>query len=306
MSGRITTATATPSHSRRPARDAADASGTAERRRPVRPARVLLHVFLVVCAVLWLLPLLWALYTSLRPYADTAARGYVSLPGTLTLQNYLTAWNQGQMPRFFLNSLLIAVPAVVIVLVLASAAAFVLARFGFAFNIVLLMFFTAANLLPQQVIITPLYRLFLTLGLYNTQAGIVLINVAFQMGFCVFVLSNFMRALPTELTEAALVDGASVWRQYISVILPLTRPALAALATLEFAWIYNDFFWALVLLRDGSLMPVTTALNNLKGNFFTDNNLIAAGAILVALPTILIYVLLQKHFVSGLTLGANK
>ncbi|WP_218189295.1 carbohydrate ABC transporter permease [Tersicoccus phoenicis] len=277
-----------------------------ERRKPLRPARVVLHVFLIVCAVLWLIPLLWALYTSLRPYSETAAKGYVSLPSTLTLQNYFTAWNQGQMPRFFLNSLLIAVPAVVIVLLLASAAAFVLSRFSFTLNIGLLMFFTAANLLPQQVIITPLYRLFLNLGLYNTQFGIVLINVAFQLGFCVFVLSNFMRALPHELTEAALVDGASVWRQYTSVILPLTRPALAALATLEFAWIYNDFFWALVLLRDGSLMPVTTALNNLKGNFFTDNNLIAAGAILVALPTVLIYVLLQKHFVAGLTLGANK
>ncbi|GGC92444.1 ABC transporter permease [Tersicoccus solisilvae] len=301
----MSTATATP-NSRRPARDETPHPAGAEHRKPLRPARVVLHVFLIVCAVLWLIPLLWALYTSLRPYAETATKGYVSLPSTLTLQNYITAWNQGQMPRFFLNSLLIAVPAVIIVLLLASAAAFVLSRFSFALNIGLLMFFTAANLLPQQVIITPLYRLFLNLGIYNTQFGIVLINVAFQMGFCVFVLSNFMRALPHELTEAALVDGASVWRQYTSVILPLTRPALAALATLEFAWIYNDFFWALVLLRDGSLMPVTTALNNLKGNFFTDNNLIAAGAILVALPTVLIYVLLQKHFVSGLTLGANK
>ncbi|MEH0110348.1 carbohydrate ABC transporter permease [Tersicoccus sp. MR15.9] len=302
----MSTATATPPNSHRPVRNETAVQAGAEHRKPLRPARVVLHVFLIVCAVLWLIPLLWALYTSLRPYAETATKGYVSLPTTLTLQNYITAWTQGQMPRFFLNSLIIAVPAVVIVLLLSSAAAFVLSRFSFALNIGLLMLFTAANLLPQQVIITPLYRLFLTLGIYNTQAGIVLINVAFQMGFCVFVLSNFMRALPHELTEAALVDGASVWRQYTSVILPLTRPALAALATLEFAWIYNDFFWALVLLRDGSLMPVTTALNNLKGNFFTDNNLIAAGAILVALPTVLIYVLLQKHFVSGLTLGANK
>lgn len=156
------------------------------------------------------------------------------------------------------------------------------------------------------MVITPLYRLYLELGIYNTYLGLVLINVAFQMGFCVFVLSNFMRALPHELTEAAQIAGAGVWRQYWQVILPLTRPAMAALATLEFAWIYNDFFWALVLVRDGSRMPVTSALNNLQGNFFVDNNLVAAGAIMIALPTVLIYVLLQKHFVAGLTMGSNK
>ncbi|GEO94864.1 carbohydrate ABC transporter permease [Kocuria turfanensis] len=264
------------------------------------------QILLAAVAVVWLVPLLWAVYTSLRPYAETARKGYVSLPERLTFDNYVTAWTQGDMLQYFVNSLLIAVPAVLAVLFLSSTAAFVLARFSFWFNLPLLMFFTAANLLPQQVIITPLYRLFLELGLYNTQLGIIVINVAFQMGFCVFVLSNFMRALPEELTEAARMDGAGVWRQYWQIVLPLTRPALAALATLQFAWIYNDFFWALVLVRDGDKMPVTSALNNLQGNFFTDNNLVAAGAVLVALPTVLIYLLLQKHFVAGLTMGANK
>lgn len=264
------------------------------------------QTILGVIAFVWMVPLLWAIYTSLRPYSETARKGYVSLPETLTFQNYVTAWNDGNMGQYFLNSLIIAVPAVIVVLLLASSAAFVLSRFSFAFNIPMLMFFTAANLLPQQVVITPLYRLYLELGIYNTYLGLVLINVAFQMGFCVFVLSNFMRALPHELTEAAQIDGAGVWRQYWQVILPLTRPAMAALATLEFAWIYNDFFWALVLVRDGSRMPVTSALNNLQGNFFVDNNLVAAGAIMIALPTVLIYVLLQKHFVAGLTMGSNK
>ncbi|WP_081993777.1 carbohydrate ABC transporter permease [Kocuria sp. ZOR0020] len=286
-----------------------DKSGPApvRTRKRGKPGRQLVfQIVLSVIAFAWMVPLLWALYTSLRPYSETAEKGYVSLPDTLTFQNYVTAWTQGNMGQYFLNSLIIAVPAVIIVLSLSSCAAFVLSRFSFKFNIPMLMFFTAANLLPQQVVITPLYRLYLELGLYNTYAGLVVINVAFQMGFCVFVLSNFMRALPKELTEAAQIDGAGVWRQYWQVVLPLTRPALAALATLEFAWIYNDFFWALVLVRDGDRMPVTSALNNLQGNFFVDNNLVAAGAIMIALPTVLIYILLQKHFVAGLTMGANK
>jgi multiple sugar transport system permease protein len=133
-----------------------------------------------------------------------------------------------------------------------------------------------------------------------------MIHVAFQLGFCTFVLSNYMKTLPPELNEAAVVDGASVWRTYWSVILPLTRPALAALATLQVTWIYNDFFWAIVLMKDGNRMPITSALNNLKGQFFTDNNMMSAGAIIVAIPTLIVFFALQKQFVSGLTLGSTK
>ncbi|MGO2002928.1 MULTISPECIES: carbohydrate ABC transporter permease [Micrococcaceae] len=301
----------TPDRGRRGADHGNNASGPAphpgrKNKAPLRPGRVILHTGLIIWAVLWLAPLAWAVYTSLRPYAETAEKGYVSLPDTLNFDNYTTAWTQADLPHYFLNSLYIAVPAVIIVLFMSSMAAFVLARFSFKLNLFMLMFFTAANLLPQQVIITPLYRMFLSLDIYNTQFGVVLINVAFQMGFCVFVLSNFMKALPDELGEAAQVDGAGVWRQFYQIVLPLTRPALAALATLEFAWIYNDFFWALVLLRDGDAMPVTSALNNLKGAFFTDNNLVAAGAVMIALPTVILFMILQKHFVAGLTLGSNK
>jgi multiple sugar transport system permease protein len=115
-----------------------------------------------------------------------------------------------------------------------------------------------------------------------------------------------MKTLPKELNEAAIVDGAGVWRTYWSVILPLTRPALAALATLQVTWIYNDFFWAIVLMKSGDKFPITSALNNLKGQFFTDYNLIAAGSIMVALPTLIVFFALQKQFISGLTLGSTK
>src|SRR5439155_8208572 len=121
---------------------------------------------------------------------------------------------------------------------------------------------------------------------YDQYFGIMVIHIAFQLGFCVFVLSNFMKTIPAELTEAAVVDGASIWRIFWTVTLPLCKPALAALATLEFTFMYNDFFWALILIRTGSKLPVTSALNNLKGEFFINNNLVAAGAVLVALPTL--------------------
>ncbi len=194
--------------------------------------------------------------------------------------------------------------------------AFVLARFSFSFNLALLGLFTAANLLPQQSLLIPLFRMFRAIPLpywmsdsgllLDSYWGLILVNTAFQTGFCTFVLSNYMKTLPRELYEAAMVDGASVWRQYWQLTMPLCRPPLAALATLEVTWIYNEFFWATVLIQSGNKFPITSSLNNLRGQFFTDNNLVAAGSVVVAIPTLIVFFLLQKQFVSGLTLGATK
>jgi len=199
---------------------------------------------------------------------------------------------------------------------MSSFVAFVVSRFSFRFNLLLLMVFTAGNLLPQQTIITPLYRLYLALPLpewlsdtglfFDSYVGIIAIHVAFQMGFCTFVLSNYMKTLPHEIYESAELDGASVWRQYWQLTMPLVRPALAALATLQVTWVYNEFFWATVLIQQGDKLPVTSALNNLRGQFFTDTNLVAAGSIIVALPVLVVFFALQKQFVSGLTLGSTK
>ena len=288
---------------------------TAARRRRLRPGRVILQVFFVTTVAAHLFPLLWALYNSFRDYAYTSQFGYVSFGG-FTLQNYAEAWERGNFTRHFLNSVIVTAPAVIVTLFLASCVAFVLARFSFRLNLTLLALFTAANLLPQQALLIPLYRLYREVPLpefmsdsgqlLDSYWGLILINVAFQMGFCTFVLSNYMKALPFELYEAAQVDGASVVRQFWQITLPLCRPALAALATLQVTWIYNEFFWATALMQSGDKFPVTSALNNLRGEFFTDYNLLSAGSVIVAVPTLVIFFLLQKQFVSGLTLGATK
>ncbi|MBF8193490.1 carbohydrate ABC transporter permease [Nonomuraea sp. K274] len=291
-------------------------SRPAPARRPVRPLRVLLHVFLGLVALGWLLPLVLAVYASLRPYEETARLGYFSLPESLTLDYYGEAWSQAELPRYYLNTLIIVVPGVVITLFLASFTAFAIARLRIPGRKVLLIVFTAGNLLPPQVLITPLYTLYTLVplpawlsdsqSLYDSYLGLILIHVAFQFGFCVFVMANFMRTIPEEITEAALVDGAGVWKRYWRLTLPLCRPVLAALSTLQFTWMYNDFLWALVLMSSGDKLPVTSALNNLRGQFFTDYNLLAAGSMLVALPTLIVFQLLHKQFVAGLTLGSTK
>lgn len=296
--------------------EGAKTRGTSRRRRRITPQRVVLHSFLAAVAAAWLLPISWALFTSFRPYEETARKGYLSWPEQLTLANYGAAIDQGELSRYFVNTMLIVIPALALTLLLAAMAAFVLTRFNFRGNVILLLVFTAGNLLPPQVIIMPLANTFRSVPLptfmdssgtlINSYWAVGLVHVGFQVGFCVFVLSNFLRLLPFELIEAAQLDGASIWQQFWHVILPLCRPPLAALATLQFTWMYNDFFWALVLMVSGDRRPITSALDNLQGSFFADNNLIAAACVLIAIPTVIVYVLLQRHFVRGLTVGATK
>lgn len=285
--------------------------------RRFQKGRFFATAFMILMAVLWIIPILFALYVALRPLSSTAKYGYVSLPhGGLTFGNFSSAWSQGDMLHYFLNTLYIVVPAVVVTLLLASAVAFALSRLRTWWSVALLILFTAGNLLPPQAIITPLYWIYTELvvpgwvsssgTLYDTYLGLIIINVTFQLGFCVFVLRNFMQSIPEEMYEAARVDGAGVFTQWWRLTLPMCRPALGALGTLLTTWIYNDFFWATVLMSSGNKRPITSALNDLQGQFVSNQNQIAAAALLAAIPTLVVYLVLQRQFIAGLSLGSSK
>ena len=286
------------------------------RRKPITFGRILLYTFITVTAFIWVVPIFGAIFASVRPYTDTVRDGFFSWPQNLTLDNYRNAWDQGDIARKYWNTAVILVPALLFTLFFSSMVAFVCSRYSWRFNILLLSLFTAGNLLPQQIIIQPLFQFYNRVPLPSSLSdtgklngsflGLILIHVAFQSGFCTFVLSNYMKLLPKTLNDAARMDGASVWNQYWQIIMPLTLPALAALATLEFTWIYNDFFWAVVLEQQGADRPITSSLANLGGEFFTDDNLIAAASMFVALPTLIVYFALQRYFIAGLTIGAEK
>jgi multiple sugar transport system permease protein len=284
-----------------------------------RRGRIVLHVFLITVALVWLVPIGAAIYSSFRYFeADTQVNGVFSMPETLTLDNYRRAWSVGEMGNHFAKTAFIVLPAIFFALLFSSMLAFACTRFSWRFNIFFLVLFTAGNLMPQQVIFQPLFQIYKrvplpdwlsdtdTGSLLGTKIGVILIHIAFQSGFCTFVLANYMKTIPKELGEAASIDGASVPRQFFEVILPLTRPALAALATLQFTWLYNDFFWGAVLLNQGSERPITSSIAVLNGQYSSNYNLIAAASIVIALPTLIVYLILQKQFISGLTLGANK
>ncbi|MGA1261849.1 MAG: carbohydrate ABC transporter permease, partial [Ilumatobacteraceae bacterium] len=205
-------------------------SAVARGRKQVVKDRVI-SAFIGVFALLWLFPILWTLWSSFRPYSEIRARGTFSLPERFGLFNYADAIDRMELPTYFWNSALITVPAVFLTLLFGSLIAFVVSRYSFKFNVGMLLLFTAGNLLPAQLVFIPVFRMYLSIGdlvgnrrfLFDSPWGVVLIHVAFQMGFATFVLSSYMKTIPKEISESAMVDGASVFRHYWNVILPLLR-----------------------------------------------------------------------------------
>ncbi len=273
-----------------------------------------ISIFIGFFALAWLFPIIWTFYSSLRPYKEIRAGGVLSFPKELNFNNYFEAISRMELPTYFFNTALITLPAVFLILLLGSLMAFVVTRYSFKANVALLLLFTAGNLLPPQLVFIPVFKMYLAIGdlvgdrrfLYDSPFGVILIHVAFQMGFATFVLSSYMKTIPKEISESALVDGASVFTHFFRVMLPLLRPPLASLGVLMTTWIYNDFFWALVLMSTDSERPITSALGRLTGEFVTDYNLLAAGAMIAALPTLIVFFVLRKQFISGLTLGSTK
>jgi multiple sugar transport system permease protein len=264
------------------------------------------HAFLILLAFLWLLPIFAALITSVRTMDDISINGFWSFPREIVWGNFVEAWTTARVSQYLANSFIITLPALFGMLFLSSLSAFALARYRFRLNLPLYFMFVAGTMLPFQILLLPVFRLTNSLGLYNTYWGLILIHTAFQLGFCTFVLRNFMRTVPSEIFEAARVDGAGEFRQYWQIMLPLTLPALAALGTLEFTWVFNDYLWAIILLQSDSLRPVTAGLATLRGQYTTNWPIITAGALLATLPTVVVFVFLQRYFIQGLTLGSGK
>jgi len=270
------------------------------------PWRVLGFVALMLVTFLWLVPFIAALITSVRTNDDLMLNGFISLPSEISFDNFTTAWERGGLSRYLPNSFIITLPALAMTLLLSSLSAYALARFRFRGNRPIFFLYVGGMMLPFQVLMLPVFRLTDALGLYDTYWGIIAFHTAFQLGFCTFLLRNYMRTVPGEILEAARMDGCSEFRTWWQIMMPLTLPAIAAVATLEFTWIFNDYLWAIVLLRTDALKPVTAGLAVLQGQYIMEWTVIIAGALLATIPTIIVFIFLQRYFIEGLTLGATK
>ncbi|WP_329616948.1 carbohydrate ABC transporter permease [Streptomyces brevispora] len=279
-------------------------AGRRSRRRVLGTAGF--HLGAGLLSVLWLLPIALGLVTSFRSFDDVAAHGVGSLPHSFTLDGFRQAWVDGGQQRALINSLLVTVPTVLLSLLLASTAAFALSRYDVPLRRTLLLLMLGGNLLPPQILLVPVSKLSELLGLYDSLYALIGVQVGFGIGFYVFVLHGFMRSIPPEIQQAAVIDGAGPWQIYSRIILPLAKPAMAALSALSFTWIFNDLLWAITVLRTDTQMPITASLIGLQGQYVSMWNVIAAGSVIAAAPTVIVFLKFQRHFVAGLNLGAVK
>ena len=270
-------------------------------------ARGSYRIILYVAMVIWILPLAGVFLTSFRSLADINSGNYWGWPTEFALvENYTQVFTVTPMIQYFLNSLVITIPTVLGTLLLSSLAGYSLAKHRFRGNFLIFALFIAGNFVPAQILMIPVRNLTLNLGVYDTKLALILFHTSFQIGFCTFFLRGFIKELPHELVESARIEGASEFRVYWNIIMPLVLPALAALAVLEFTFIWNDYFWALVLVQGDEARPVTLGIQALRGRWTASWHLISAGSIVAALPPVVLFFMLQKHFITGLTLGAIK
>jgi multiple sugar transport system permease protein len=200
----------------------------------------------------------------------------------------------------------VTIPTVIGAVALSCMTGFALGIYKFRSNLLVFFLFVAGNFVPFQILMVPVRDLTLSLGMYNSWTGLAMFHIAFQTGFCTLFMRNFIKALPFELIEAARVEGVSEFQIFWHIVLPLMKPAIAALSVLVFTFIWNDFFWATVLTTTKETQPITAGLSSLNGQWVAAWHLVSAGSILAALPPVLMFFLMQKHFIAGLTLGAVK
>ena len=272
-----------------------------------RPAQIAYQAILPVALIIWLLPLIGIAVTSIRPASDLASGNYFGIPSSFAgVENYTAVFRNSNIGYYILNSFRVTIPTVIGAVALSCLSGYALAIYRFKGNLIVFFMFVAGNFVPFQILAIPVRDLTLKIGLYNSMTGLILFHVAFQTGFCTLFMRNFMKALPFSLVEAARVEGIGEWRIFWYIILPLVRPAMAALSVLIFTFIWNDYFWATVMAQSADVRPITAGMNELKGQWKVAWELIAAASIIAAMPPVAMFFLMQKHFIAGLTLGATK
>lgn len=251
--------------------------------------------------------LAWVIYTSFKSNAEFFASTW-ALPAQLRWSNYAYAWANAEIGRYFFNTAYLSVLATLGTMVLGAMAAYVLARVVFPFRQVALYFFLAAMMVPAMLYLFPLFVQMRKLHLTNSHLGLLLLYISMGLPFTIFVLTGFFKTLPRELEEAALIDGASPWKTFWMVMLPLARPGLITVSIFNFISFWNEFFWSLILLHSGRLYTLARGLQTLFWNLSTESRWteLFAGLVIVMLPLMAIFLLLQDRITAGLTVGALK
>ncbi|MDP2937823.1 MAG: carbohydrate ABC transporter permease [Candidatus Omnitrophota bacterium] len=264
---------------------------------------LVIHLFLIAVTITCLFPLFWMVSSSLKTQ-ETIFKDMSLIPKEFHFENYILAWKEGGFSRYFLNSILYTTSVVIGIIIIASLAAYAFSRLRFPGRNLLFFMFMAAMMIPIPGSFVPLYVLLSKLHLRNTALGYILCMINVGLSTSIFLLKTFFDKLPRELEDAARMDGCSKFGIWWYIALPLAKPVLAVVVVFNALNVWNEYVLALIIFDNKNLMPLQRALMMFQGEFLTDYPLLMAGLTITALPIIIVYLLMQKYIVKGVTSGA--
>ena len=268
---------------------------------PALPFRIVLWLFGLITVI----PFGLLLLTSLKSKADVM-KGAFALPAYPHFENYVNAWTDGRFGTYFVNSVVVVVPVVGVSILLGLIAGFAFAYLSFPFKKSIFVILTIGMMVPTEAFIIPLYYEMLYLHLINTYWVLILTQIALSVPFSTIFMASAMRQLPTEVLEAAVLDGATRPQVLLSVVVPLLAPAVSTLALFLFIWTWNEFLLPLILVNDDALRTLPIGALFFQGKYTVNTPVLTAGAVIVIAPIIVVYLIFQRKFIEGLTSGANK
>ncbi len=275
-------------------------------RRRARWSNITFYVLLTVLVFLYSLPGLGVLLTSFKTTQEIARDGLWALPDALRFTNYIEAWVGGNVVVYARNSFLVTIPATIASILLGVLTGYVFSKLRFRGSDALFVFVVAGMFYPPQIVLIPLFRLFNAVHLYDTLWPMIIVHTAFGIPICTLVMRNFFAAVPSAMREAAIIDGANEWQVLVRIMLPVSLPAIAVLATLQFTWIWNDFLWPIIFTQSDDMRTIMVGLASLKGQYSVAYGVQGAMSILASVPTLLVFIFFQRYFIRGLTLGSVK
>lgn len=258
----------------------------------------------LILAVLFVLPVLWIAVSSFKSGTELFAWPPTFFPKNATIANYADALNKGNFERYFANSVYVSTLSTIITLLINSMAGYALAKFSFKGNKLIFFTFIATLMVPLQVIMVPIFLVIRKLGLYNSLWGIIIPPAATPTG--VFLVRQYMITIPDEIIESARIDGASEWRIFWMIMLPLAKPVLTALTIFSFMWRWNDFLWPFIVISNEQKYTIQVALANFVGQFYVDWNSLLAMSVLAMIPVLIIFLVFQRHFMKGIAVTGMK
>jgi len=285
-------------------RAALPASRPSNSRKPIKVSRVELYLILGCVTALWLFPFYSVIVTSLKTQAEMFSSPIWTLPASPQFKNFVDAW--GLIKIGMRNSVLITVPSTFFVVLIGAMAAYPLGKLRFPGRDWIYLIILGSFTIPYASMMPTLIHFLDKIHLLGTIPGIILVHVAQGQPFVIFLLARFFAGIPEEILEAAIIDGASPWKIFWSIMLPLTRPALAAVAIIAFSWIWSDYFKALTIVPENALSPVTVTLAALTGQYTGQHQLRSAAALIAMAPTVIVFLAFYRNFIEGLTAGAVK